>query len=163
MLPFLNGERTPDLPLGKGVLAGLDIANFTPAHIYRAAMEGATYSLKYGYDAFVRAGMQFDRIVLTGGGSNSAAWRQLVADVFGLPVDVPVQAEGAAFGAALQALWALARAQGDATSISDITARHVTVDPALSARPDPARSDAYARAYARFLSHLDAITPLQRG
>lgn len=145
------------------MLAGLDIANFTPAHIYRAAMEGATYSLKYGYDAFVRAGMQFDRIVLTGGGSNSAAWRQLVADVFGLPVDVPVQAEGAAFGAALQALWALARAQGDATSISDITARHVTVDPALSARPDPARSDAYARAYARFLSHLDAITPLQRG
>jgi len=163
MLPFLNGERTPDLPLGKGVLAGLDIANFTPAHLYRAAMEGATYSLKYGYDAFVRAGMQFDRIVLTGGGSNSAAWRQLVADVFGLPVDVPVQAEGAAFGAALQALWALARAQGDAASISDITARHVTVDPAQSARPDPDRSAAYARAYARFLSHLDAITPLQRG
>lgn len=163
MLPFLNGERTPDLPLGKGVLAGLDIANFTPAHVYRAAMEGATYSLKYGYDAFVRAGMQFDRIVLTGGGSNSAAWRQLVADVFGLPVDVPVQAEGAAFGAALQALWALARSRGNATSISDITARHVTVDPALSARPDPARNDAYARAYARFLSHLDAITPLQRG
>ena len=87
MLPFLNGERTPDLPLGKGVLAGLDTANFTPAHLYRAAMEGATYSLKYGYDAFVHAGMQFDRIVLTGGGSNSAAWRQLVADVFGLPVE----------------------------------------------------------------------------
>ncbi|WP_329850354.1 xylulokinase [Stenotrophomonas pavanii] len=163
MLPFLNGERTPDLPLGKGVLAGLDTANFTPAHLYRAAMEGATYSLKYGYDAFVHAGMQFDRIVLTGGGSNSAAWRQLVADVFGLPVEVPVQAEGAAFGAALQALWALARSQGNATSISDITARHVTVDPTLSARPDPDRSDAYARAYARFLSHLDAITPLQRG
>ncbi len=129
MLPFLNGERTPDLPLGKGVLAGLDTANFTPAHLYRAAMEGATYSLKYGYDAFVRAGMQFDRIVLTGGGSNSAAWRQLVADVFGLPVEVPVQAEGAAFGAALQALWSLARSQGNATSISDITARHVIVDP----------------------------------
>lgn len=163
MLPFLNGERTPDLPLGKGVLAGLDTANFTPAHLYRAAMEGATYSLRYGYDAFVRAGMQFDRIVLTGGGSNSAAWRQLVADVFGLPVEVPVQAEGAAFGAALQALWSLARAQGNAASISDITARHVTVDPTLSARPDPDRSDAYARAYARFLSHLDAITPLQRG
>jgi len=86
-----------------------------------------------------------------------------VADVFGLPVEVPVQAEGAAFGAALQALWSLARSQGNATSISDITARHVTVDPTLSARPDPDRSDAYARAYARFLSHLDAITPLQRG
>ena len=78
-------------------------------------------------------------------------------------VAVELQAEGAAFGAALQALWAFTKAQGDPTPISDITARHVTVDPALAARPDPDRSEAYARAYARFLSHLDAITPLQRG
>ena len=163
MLPFLNGERTPDLPHGKGVLAGLDTSNMTPAHLYRAAMEGATYSLKYGYDAFVRAGMQFDRIVLTGGGSNSAEWRQLVADVFGLPVEVPVQAEGAAFGAALQALWALGRSRGDAASIHDITDRHVALEASLSARPDPARTQPYASAYTCYLSHLDAITPLQRG
>jgi len=163
MLPFLNGERTPDLPHGKGVLAGLDTTNMTPAHLYRAAMEGATYSLKYGYDAFVRAGMQFDRIVLTGGGSNSAAWRQLVADVFGLPVDVPTQSEGAAFGAALQALWALGHARGDEASIADIAERHVALDPQLSARPEPARTPAYATAYARFLRYLDAVTPLQRG
>jgi xylulokinase len=163
MLPFLNGERTPDLPHGKGVLAGLDTTNMTPAHLYRAAMEGATYSLKYGYDAFVRAGMQFDRIVLTGGGSNSAAWRQLVADVFGLPVDVPTQAEGAAFGAALQALWALGHARGDEASIADIAERHVALDPQLSARPEPSRTPAYATAYARFLRYLDAVTPLQRG
>jgi xylulokinase len=163
MLPFLNGERTPDLPHGKGVLAGLDTTNMTPAHLYRAAMEGATYSLKYGYDAFVRAGMQFDRIVLTGGGSNSAAWRQLVADVFGLPVDVPTQSEGAAFGAALQALWALGHARGDEASIADIAERHVALDPQLSARPEPARVPAYATAYARFLRYLDAVTPLQHG
>jgi len=163
MLPFLNGERTPDLPHGKGVLAGLDTTNMTPAHFYRAAMEGATYSLKYGYDAFVRAGMRFERIVLTGGGSNSAQWRQLVADVFGLPVDVPTQPEGAAFGAALQALWTLGKARGDADSIADITERHVALDPQLSARPDASRGAAYAAAYDRFLRHLDAITPLQRG
>ncbi len=163
MLPFLNGERTPDLPHGKGVLAGLDTTNMTPAHLYRAAMEGATYSLKYGYDAFVRAGMQFDRIVLTGGGSNSAAWRQLVADVFGLPVDVPTQPEGAAFGAALQALWALGHARGDEATIADIAERHVALDPQLSARPEPSRTPAYATAYARFLRYLDAVTPLQRG
>lgn len=162
MLPFLNGERTPDLPLGKGVLAGLDTTNMTPAHVYRAAMEGATYSLKYGYDAFVRAGMQFDRIVLTGGGSNSAQWRQMVADVFGLPVEVPTQSEGAAFGAALQALWALGKARGDGSAIADVTERHVALDPQLSARPDPARTAAYATAYARFLRYLDAVTPLQR-
>ena len=163
MLPFLNGERTPDLPQGKGILAGLDTTNMTPAHLYRAAMEGATYALKYGYDAFVGAGMQFERIVLTGGGSNSAPWRQLVADVFGLPVDVPAQSEGAAFGAALQALWALGHGRGDAASIADVTDRHVALDPLRSARPDPARAEAYATAYARFLRHLDAITPLYRG
>ncbi|KRA52831.1 xylulokinase [Pseudoxanthomonas sp. Root65] len=163
MLPFLNGERTPDLPRGKGVLAGIDTINMTPAHVYRAAMEGATYSLKYGYDAFVRAGMRFERIVLTGGGSNSAAWRQLVADVFGLPVDVPAQAEGAALGAALQALWARGRAQAQGASIADITREHIAIDPALSATPDPARTPAYAAAYQRFLHYLDAVSPLQRG
>ena len=163
MLPFLNGERTPDLPRGKGVLAGLDTNNLTAAHVYRAAMEGATYSLKYGFDAFVRAGMRFERIVLTGGGSNSAAWRQLVADVFGLPVEVPVQSEGAAFGAALQALWAVGRANGETSSIADIARAHVATESALSAKPDPARAQAYAAAYTRFLQHLDAVTPLQRG
>lgn len=163
MLPFLNGERTPDLPLGKGVLAGLDATNFSPAHLYRAAMEGATYSLKYGFDAFVRAGMRFERIVLTGGGSNSAAWRQLVADVFGLPVDVPAQSEGAAFGAALQALWAWDKARGDDAPIAEVARTHVAVDPALSTTPDASRAPAYAAAYRRFLQYLDAVTPLQRG
>jgi xylulokinase len=86
-----------------------------------------------------------------------------VADVFGLPVDVPTQSEGAAFGAALQALWALGHARGDEASIADIAERHVALDPQLSARPEPARTPAYVTAYARFLRYLDAVTPLQRG
>jgi xylulokinase len=146
MLPFLGGERTPDLPHGKGVLAGLDPHNMSPAHLYRAAMEGATYALRYGFDAFVAAGMGFERIVLTGGGANSAAWRQMVADVFDLPVDVPTQAEGAAFGAALQALWALERASGEA-DLAALVDRHVATDPAQACRPDPARVAAYRAPY----------------
>ncbi|MBD9369750.1 xylulokinase [Xanthomonas sp. XNM01] len=163
MLPFLNGERTPDLPLGKGVLAGMEPRNMSEAHVYRAAMEGATYSLKYGYDAFVRGGMRFERIVVTGGGANSAAWRQMVADIFDLPVDVPVQGEGAAFGAALQALWALRNGQGDSTPLADLVAAHATTDPALSCTPDPARAAAYRAPYDRFLRHLDAVRPLYAG
>lgn len=163
MLPFLNGERTPDLPLGKGVLAGLDPHNLSPAHCYRAAMEGATYALKYGFDAFVRAGMRFDSIVLTGGGGNSAAWRQMVADVFDLPVVVPMQGEGAAFGAALQALWSLRRSNGDATPPATLVDAHVATDPALACHPDPARVAAYHAPYQRFLQHLDAVSPLYRG
>ncbi|MDR7191384.1 xylulokinase [Luteimonas terrae] len=159
-LPFLNGERTPDLPLGKGVLAGLGAHNMREAHVYRAAMEGATYSLRYGYDAFVGAGMRFDRIALTGGGANSAAWRQMVADVFDCPVDVPAQVESAAFGAALQALWSLQRAQGDAGTLAEVAAAHVAVDPSLACTPDPERVRAYQPAYQRFLRHLDAVRPL---
>ena len=160
LLPFLNGERTPDLPLGKGVLAGLDLHNATEAHFYRAAMEGATFSLKFGYDAFTRAGMSFDRIVLTGGGANSAAWRQMVADVFGVPVEVPLQAEGAAFGAALQALWSVRNQQGDTVTLPTLVQEHVASDTALSAQPDPARVAAYQAPYQYFLKHLEAVRPL---
>lgn len=159
MLPFFNGERTPDLPLSKGVLTGLDLSNASAAHLYRAAMEGATYSLRFGYDAFVRAGMSFQRIVLTGGGAHSAAWRQMVADVFDLPVEVPQQPEAAAFGAALQALWSLRREQDGAVSLSALTQMHVAADASRTALPDPARVGAYLAPYRRFLQHLDAMRP----
>jgi len=161
-LPFLNGERTPNLPLAKGMLAGLDMHNMTPSLLYRAAMEGATYSLKYGHDLFMRAGMRFSRIVLTGGGSNSAAWRQLVADVFGLPVEVPRHAESAAFGAALQALYALCRAQGEDVSIAGVVQAHVRTEPGLTATPDRGRVAAYDVAYQRFLRQLDGVLAGER-
>lgn len=160
MLPFFNGERTPDLPRGKGMLAGLDPGNAGEANIYRAAMEGATYSLKYGYEAFTRAGMDFDHIVLTGGGANSAAWRQMVADVFGLRVEVPRQAEGAAFGAALQALWSLEASGGVDADLVQLAALHVATDDARAAVPDADRSATYREPYQRFLDHLDAAQTL---
>lgn len=156
MLPFFNGERTPDLPQARAALHGIDSANLTRGNAYRAAIEGATFALRYGYDSLRRAGMEFDAIRLTGGGSQSAAWRQIVADVFALPVAVPEQGEGAAFGAALQALWALERADGSAVSIADVTREHVHAADALSARPDAGRVAAYDEVYRRFLGHLDS-------
>ncbi len=160
MLPFFNGERTPNLPHARGGLFGMDPDNLSRGNIYRAAMEGATYSLRNGYDALQRAGLSFNAIRLTGGGSHSASWRQMAADVFDLPVDVPEQAEGAAFGAALQALWSHGRANGCNDSIAVITAEHVRVDPALSVRPDRDAVEAYRAHYQRFLRHLDAVIPL---
>jgi xylulokinase len=139
---------------------GMDLLNGTPANLYRAAMEGATYTLKHGFDAFTAAGMHFDAIVLTGGGAKSAAWRQMVADVFALPVVVPEQTEGAAFGAALQALWSLRHGQGDAVDLPTLVLEHVATDASLSAQPDPVRAADYHKHYARFLQHLDAVRPL---
>ncbi|HEV8695296.1 MAG TPA: xylulokinase [Lysobacter sp.] len=160
LLPFFNGERTPNLPNGRGGLFGMDLINTTPANAYRAAMEGATYSLKNGYDAFVGAGLNFDRICLTGGGSKSAAWRQMVADVFDLPVEVPEQAEGAAFGAALQAMWSHRHENGGQGSLADLVLDHVRMQDAYSAEPQTSHVEAYRSHYRRFLRHLDAVTPL---
>ncbi|MFT3789962.1 MAG: xylulokinase [Rudaea sp.] len=154
MLPFFNGERTPNLPSARASLHGMDFHNFARANLYRAAMEGATYALRNGFDALERAGMDFTEIRLTGGGSRSAAWRQLVADVFALPVAIPQQTESAALGAALQAAWAHARAGGDAIGIAEIARRHVRCDPALSAQPVDCA--AYAAPYRKFMRHLEA-------
>lgn len=161
LLPFFNGERTPDLPHGRGVLSGLTLSNVSAAHVYRAAMEGATFALRRGFDGLRRAGLGFDAIRLTGGGSHCAAWRQLVADVFELPVDVPEQVEGAAFGAALQALWAARRAGGEsALELADLVREHVRLDASRAARPDAAAVAAIDPPYQRFLRHLEAASRL---
>jgi xylulokinase len=157
LLPFLNGERTPNLPQARGSLLGLDSNNFTRGNAWRAAMEGATYTLRYGFDALRRAGLPFDAIRLTGGGSRSKPWRQMIADVFELPVEVPEAPEGAAFGAALQALWAC-ETSGSQSDLVAISREHVALSAGLGAAPDPARSALYHDAYARFLHHLDAQT-----
>ncbi|GAA5069123.1 xylulokinase [Lysobacter panacisoli] len=160
MLPFFNGERTPDLPNARASLSGMDMGNLTRGNMYRAAMEGATYALRNGFDALQAKGLSFDSIRLTGGGSQSAAWRQMVADVFDLPVQVPEQAEGAAFGAALQALWAHSRATGAASDIAAIAREHVGVDESASAKPQADAVAAYATHYRQFLRHLGSAQQL---
>jgi xylulokinase len=159
MLPFLNGERTPDLPQARGSVYGLQPDNFTWPNAYRAAMEGATYALRNGYDALRAANLSFDAIRLTGGGSHSTAWRQMVADVFELPVEVPAQQEGAAFGAALQALWAC-ETRGSADELTSIVREHVLVVPALAAQPDGEAVLAYRVAYHQFQRHLQTAKSL---
>jgi xylulokinase len=103
-LPYLQGERTPNLPNGTGVLHGLTPRNMTPAHLARATMEGVTLGLAYGLNRMKTLGIAPTEIHLTGGGSKSAAWRQICADIFGCRVVTLVESEGAALGAAIQAL-----------------------------------------------------------
>jgi xylulokinase len=102
-LPYLNGERTPNLPNGSGVLHGLRMDNMTAANLARAAMEGATLGLAYGMNRFRELGMAPSEIRLTGGGSKSPIWRQIAADAFNAEVVSLVTAEGAGLGAAIQA------------------------------------------------------------
>jgi xylulokinase len=159
MLPFFHGERTPDLPRARGNLYGLHNDNFTRGNADRAAMEGATFALRNGFDALRATGLGFDAIRLTGGGSNSGAWRQMIADVFNLPVQVPAQSEGAAFGAALQALWAHST-DGSAAALSAIAREHVQMIEQRGANPDAGAVPAYGAAYQEFLRQLHAAKSL---
>ena len=103
-LPYLQGERTPNLPDGCGVLHGMNMTNLTPAHLLRAAMEGVTLGMAYGLRRMESLGLHPTEIRLTGGGSKSAVWRQMCADIFGYPVVTMECSEGAALGAAIQSL-----------------------------------------------------------
>ena len=103
-LPYLQGERTPNLPRGTGVFHGLTTRTMTPAHMARATMEGVTLGLAYGLHRMRTLGITPTEIRLTGGGSKSSVWRQICADVFNCRVVTLAESEGAALGAAIQAL-----------------------------------------------------------
>jgi xylulokinase len=104
LLPYLDGERTPNRPEATGVLGGLR-GDVTPAGVARAALEGVVCGLLDGLDALVAAGVPVHggRLVLVGGGARSPAYRRVVADLTGRPVVVPDARESVATGACVQA------------------------------------------------------------
>ena len=122
-LPYLQGERTPNLPQGCGVLHGMNTSNTTPACIARAVMEGVTLGMAYGLRRMETLGVKPVEIRLTGGGSNSAVWRQMCADIFGWPVVTMKNSEGAALGAAIQGL-----ATASGSDVAVLTASLAPVD-----------------------------------
>ena len=107
LLPYLDGERTPNRPAANGVLRGLTTSNATPENLARAAVEAVLCSLADAVDCLRPCGITPGRVVLTGGAARSAAVRLIAPAVFGLPVVVPEAAEYVALGAARQAAWAL--------------------------------------------------------
>ncbi len=155
MLPFFNGERVPNLPHGKGVLAGFDLSNMKVENIARAALESSIYAMKGGLEAFGELGFEPKHLVLTGGGSKSAIWRQIASDVLQLPLSVPSIVESAALGAALQALWTV----GD-ESIEEVAAEHVQFDETKGCEPRPEHREGYEKAYERYQGYVEAMTPL---
>jgi xylulokinase len=108
LVPYLEGERTPNLPEATGALHGLTLATATRPALARAAVEGLLCGLADGLDAVVAVGVRPARALLVGGAAASEAVRTVAAGVLGLPVDVPPPGEYVADGAARQAAWALA-------------------------------------------------------
>jgi xylulokinase len=112
LLPYLDGERTPDLPTATGTLGGLTRANATPENLARAAVEGMLCGLADGIDALRAVGVPVSRVLLIGGAARSAAVAEVAPIIFGCPIALPPPAEYVALGAARQAAWTLS---GDST------------------------------------------------
>jgi xylulokinase len=110
MVPYLDGERTPNRPAATGSLHGLTVANATPANLARAAVEGMLCGLADGLDALRNTGIAVRRVLLIGGGARSEAVRAIAPAIFGVPVAVPEPGEYVADGAARQAAWMLSGA-----------------------------------------------------
>ncbi|HIH88200.1 TPA: xylulokinase [Candidatus Bathyarchaeota archaeon] len=140
LLPYLTGERTPNVPDGKGVLYGLTPGNLASGNLARAPMEGATMGLNFGFNRLREMGIEPGEVRLTGGGSRNRAWRRMCADVFGVETVRLEVDEGAAYGAALQSLWTR-----NGGSISDITDSFVHLDEATRSKPDPGNVEKYRR------------------
>ncbi|MGH7996823.1 MAG: xylulokinase [Opitutaceae bacterium] len=145
LLPYFDGERTPNLPTGTGVLFGLNHRTLRPGHLARAAMEGATLGMNYGLRRLAALGIRPKEIRLTGGGSRSALWRQMAADVFGVPVVAMREDESAALGAALQAAWCDTDPRGRPATLAELCGRCVEVDSPTRCSPDRERTALYRR------------------
>ena len=103
LVPYLEGERSPNLPNAAGALHGMTARNLTAANIARAGVEGLLCSLAYCLDKISAHGVDAERIILVGGGARSEAVRVIAPAIFGKPVLVPTPAEYVALGAARQA------------------------------------------------------------
>ncbi|WP_010147616.1 FGGY family carbohydrate kinase [Serinicoccus profundi] len=107
LLPYLDGERTPNLPDATGTLSGLTRDNLTPANLARAMVEGMILGVGAGVDSLRREGVEVERVHLIGGAVASRAVREIAADLLGVPVVIPAAGEYVALGAARQAAWTL--------------------------------------------------------
>ncbi|HET7398271.1 MAG TPA: xylulokinase [Intrasporangium sp.] len=157
LVPYLEGERTPNLPTATGSLHGIRLATSTPAHFARAAVEGMLCGLADGLDALRAAGLRPRTVRLIGGAARSPAVRQVAAEVLGLDVLVPEPGEYVADGAARQAAWVASGADTapDWQIGSDV---HVPAEPAAGA----AVRERYAQARSRYLE-APAGRPLTSG
>jgi xylulokinase len=153
-LPYITGERTPHLdPHARGAFVGLTLRH-SLGHLTRAVMEGVTYSLKDSLDLMVDLGVPVTEVRATGGGARSRFWRQLQADVFGVPVHRMSVDEGPSLGAALLAGVAV----GAYADVFEASAR-IRLDPEVDV-PVPLRSELYQRYHAAYRDLYSATGPI---
>jgi xylulokinase len=152
-LPYLQGERTPHRDAyARGVLFGIT-PRHGPGHVARAVLEGVTFGLRDSVEIIRASGQPLGEVRLTGGGARSPLWRQIVADILGLPLMVAQDREGPAFGAALLA----AVGTGHYADLAEACAATVAVGGLTM--PDAARQRTYQALYAEFRALYPPLKP----
>jgi xylulokinase len=157
-LPFLQGERVPNLPAATGILAGIRPGLLRRGHLFRAALEGTSLSIGLGMERMKKLGIVVESVRLVGGGSRNPLWRQILADVLEVPVVRLAEPESAALGAAIQALWTVRRETGEDVNADAVAARFVRTE-GEPISPDPTRSQVYRDARSRFHELTERILP----
>lgn len=151
-LPYLTGERTPHAdPNARGVFYGLSLRH-TRAHLARAVLEGVTFSLRECLDLLCALGQSCARVRVSGGGSRSGFWKEMMADVFGTDIIEVNVTQGAAYGAALLA------GVGTGVYPNAEQACERTVHETGSTKPGP-EAGTYADAYRRYRALYPALAP----
>jgi xylulokinase len=153
-LPYLAGERAPIFDEeARGVLFGLTLAH-GPAHLARAALEGAAFALRHVAEPLAEAGAPVRELRLAGRPSAGDAWARIKADVLGIPVAIPAVGETAVMGAAILA----ATGVGGFASLGEGVAAMTSVERRVE--PDPAKRAAYDEAFAVYRDLYPALRPL---
>jgi xylulokinase len=151
-LPCMQGAMAPEWNQhARGAFLGLTLAH-SRAHLTRAMLEGSAFALRDIVTALRSAGLAVRRITAVGGGARSSLWRQIKADVTGLPVRVPLDVETTAAGAAVLAVVAA----GIESNAADVAERFVDYEPEEH-EPDPARMQRYDTLYAGYRNSYDAL------
>jgi xylulokinase len=154
-LPCMQGAMAPEWNgAARGVFYGLTLAH-TRDHMTRAILEGSAFALRDILTAMRDAGLDVRRLTIVGGGAKGPLWRQIKADVTGLPVRVPVSVETTATGAAILA----AVGAGVHATIADAVEAFVAYRPDVH-EPDAEAAAAYDEAYVRYRSVYDALKPV---
>jgi xylulokinase len=157
-LPCMQGAMAPEWNgAARGVFYGLTLAH-SRAHMTRAILEGSAFALRDILEAMVAAGLEVSRLTIVGGGAKGPLWRQIKADVTGLPVRVPTSVETTATGAAILASVAC-ELHG---SVADAVNAFVAYRPEQH-EPDPERREVYDEAYRRYRDTYAALKPVFAG
>lgn len=148
-LPYLAGERVPDLPHATGALLGLRPGSLSPGVLYRAAIEGVAMNLAWGFERMRALGIAAESARVVGGASRNRLWLRILADALGIPLTPLAEPESAALGAAILSVWTVERSRGS-TRTADAIAQGFAKLAQQPVEPDASDATRIREAGARF-------------